>query len=132
MESASPEEPLRSVKKAFAHGMDGFIAGAGEFFEAGFLFGIQPGRDFHLDPGQKIAVTVALNVFDTATFQAKNSAALRADRNPDLDGSGQRGHLNFRAKSCLGETDRDFAKEVVAVALKKFVRFDVQENVQVA
>ena len=41
----------------------------------------------------------------------------------------RRGHFYLRAECGLDKVDRDFAKEVVTVALENLMRFNVQHDV---
>src|SRR5262245_15947580 len=72
------EELLCLLKKAFATGIDVWIAERGELLEFGALCSIEMLGHFHLDPHMQIARAVALHVMDTFAFEAKDGAALRA------------------------------------------------------
>src|SRR5580693_515138 len=63
---------------------------------------------------------------------AKRGSRLRALRNLQLVFPLERRNRNFGAKSGLRERDGNHAMQIVALALKESMLFDVQHNVQIA
>src|SRR3974390_1994605 len=89
------------------------------------------GRHLDLNTDMQITVAVALKVFYALAFDPEGGAGLRAGRNFDRRLAVQGWHLDFRADSHLHKADPRFAKQIVAVALEKLVRFNVQDDVQI-
>ena len=93
---------------------------------------VQARRNFDLNADVQIAVAIALQIFHALAFDAKGRARLRAGGNFNRRPAVERRHFNFRAESRLDKTDRHFAEQVVAVALKNFMRLDMQHDVKIA
>src|SRR5438477_4531726 len=118
-------------KKAAANRIDIFVAQPGEFLELGFLDGVQMRRYFDSNAHVQIAVSVALDIFYPLAFDAKNGAILGARRDVDPCLRVERRHIDLCAEGGLHEADRDFADQIVAFAMKNFVRLDVKNHVKI-
>jgi hypothetical protein len=81
---------------------------------------------------EKIAFAVPIEHRHAFVPDAKRGSRLRALRDFQLVFSLQRRNYNLRAQGGLRERNRNHAVQVVALALKEGVLFDVQDNIQVA
>src|SRR6266581_4831831 len=88
--------------------------------------------DLDVYPHVQVPMSVALDILDAFAFEAKHRSGLSAGRNFDGRMPLERGHIDVRAQRGMNKTDRNFAKQVVAIALKYFVRFDMHHDVKVA
>ena len=89
-------------------------------------------RHLDVDPDVQVPVTIALDVFDAFTFETEHGPGLCA--RGDFDGrlAIQSRNFDLRAQSGLNEINRDFAKQIVPVALENGMRFYVQDDIEVA
>jgi len=86
--------------------------------------------DSHLDI--KIAFAATIEYGHAFAPDPKRRSRLRAFGNFQPVLALQRGNHDLRAQSSLGERDRHHAVQVVALALKESMFFDVQYNIQIA
>src|SRR5438552_1724834 len=122
----------RPLKKALGLWVHVFIAQPGEFLQLGPLGRVQMGRHLDVHPHVQIAHLIALNIFHAFAFEPENGSRLCARCNSDVRLALQRWHLDLRAQRGLDEVDWHFANQVVAVALKNFVRPDVQDDIKIS
>src|SRR6185436_13411253 len=87
---------------------------------------------FDIDPDMQIAVSVALHILNAFALEPEHGAGLRPRWNPQRSPAIEHGYRNLGAQSGLDEIDRHFAEQIVTIALKDFVRFDVQDDVKIA
>src|SRR4051812_49112219 len=80
----------------------------------------------------QIAKTVALHVSHSFAFEPEQRSVLRAGWDFDLGLAGQGGDFKVGAQSGLHKANGHFAEQIISVALEDFVRFDMQDNVEVA
>ena len=85
-----------------------------------------------LDPHVQIPGPEPLDIFDSLALEPEGRARLRAGGHFDAGFAAKRRDFDLRAEGGLDKTHRHFANQVVAVALKNFVRFDVQHHVKIA
>src|SRR6266566_1936298 len=130
-ESSAKQFP-RPLKKALGLWIHVFIAQPGEFLQLRPLGRVQMGRDLDVHPHVQIAHLIALNIFHAFAFEPENGSRLCARWNSDVRLALQRWHLDVRAQRGLDEVDWHFANQVVAVALKNFVRADVQDDKKIS
>ena len=92
----------------------------------------QIGRCLHDDVTMQIAVGVCTHAFDALAAQAEDFTALGFGGNLDAGFAIQSWYLDLATQRRSGEADRHFAMQVVAVALKDAVLFDMDFHIQVA
>nr|GEU28124.1 hypothetical protein [Tanacetum cinerariifolium] len=97
-----------------------------------FLLVGQLDRRLHCHVAEQVAGKTGTHALDALAFQAEGLARLGAFRNRKRYFTRQCGHFDFAAQRRLGERDRHFAVQVVALALEHGVRLDVDFHVQVA
>src|ERR1019366_6001530 len=112
-----------------------FVLDRGQFSQFGQEFALAfiqfPGCLYsHLD--EKIAFAVPIEYRHAFVPDAKRGSRLRAFGHFQLVFSLKRRNYNLGAEGSLRVRDRNHAVEVVALALKEGVLFDVQDNVQIA
>ena len=78
---------------------------------------------------QQIAVSIALHVFDTLAFKAKDHAGLGARGHFDLGRIGQRRDCKDAPQRGLRKTAGDIACQIVPFATENLVALDVQNDV---
>ena len=122
----------RPLKKALGLWVHVFIAQPGEFLQLCPLGRVQMGRHLDCDADVQIAMTVALNIFDTFAFKPKHRTRLSARWNLDVGFAIEGGDIEFGPEGGLHKTNGHFAKQIVAIALKDGMRFDVKHNVKIA
>ena len=105
------------------------VAERGKFLELGFLLGSQACWNFDINADVEVAITIALDIFHSFGFEPEHRAGLCAGGNSDGGLAVQRGHFDFRPERRLHKAHRHFAKQIVAVALKNFMRLDVEHDV---
>lgn len=126
------ENILGFFEEAFAERVDVDVAHFAEFLELGFLGGVEVAGNLDDDFDVEIAVTVALETFNPFPFEAEDGVGLGAGGDADLGLAGEGGHFDFRAEGRLDELDGDLADEIVAITMKDFVSFDVENDVKIA
>src|SRR6516164_6495905 len=89
------------------------------------------GWHLNLNAHMQITIAVALKVLYPFAFDPEGSTGLCAGGNLNHRLAVQRGYLDFRAEGRLNKADRSLAEQIITVALEKFVRFDVQNDVQI-
>jgi len=89
-------------------------------------------RHFDVYPHVQVAVAVALDIFHSLATQTEHRPWLRAGRNLYAGLSIQGRDFDLGAKSGLDEAHWQFAKQIIAVALKDVMRFDMEDNVEIA
>src|SRR5215472_18466235 len=90
------------------------------------------GRYFDVDAHMEIPVAITLDVFHPFAFEAERSPWLSAGRHFDLSFAVECRHFDFRAQCRLDEAHRYLAKQVITVALKDFMWFDMKNDVEIA
>src|SRR6266850_610454 len=80
----------------------------------------------------QVPMAVALYVFDSLTLEPEHRAGLCARGNLDWRLPLEGGNINFRTQGSMNETDGNLAKQIVAIALKNLVRFDMHDHVKVS
>src|ERR1041385_2001800 len=85
----------------------------------------------NIDAHVQISMTVTLDVFDAFPLEPEHRSGLRAGRNFQWGFSGQRRHLDISAQGCLNEAYWYLAQQIIAVALKDFMRFNVENNIEI-
>lgn len=89
------------------------------------------GGDLYVDLYMEVAISMPMQTFYTLASEAERGAGLGAGRNFDRCLAMQCRDLNFGAKRCLNEIDRDLAYQIVALSLKDFMGFDVQHDIEI-
>src|SRR3954469_3841538 len=89
-------------------------------------------RNLDVNTDMQVPVPIALDVFDAFTLEPEHSPGLGPGGNFDWRFAIVSGNFDLGAESGLNEINRDFAKQIVAVALENSMRFDVQDDVEVA
>src|SRR5689334_777672 len=87
---------------------------------------------FNIDADVQVAMPVTLDIFYPFAFQAKHGARLSAGRDFNTGFAIQRGNLDLSSQRGLDKTDWHFAKQIIAVALKNCVRFNMDDDKQIA
>ena len=126
------EEVFGFFEKGVAEGVFFGAAEFGKFLELGFLGRRQMCGHFNRHAHVQVAMTMALEVLDTFSFEPKHRARLRAGRDFDGGAAIEGGNFDVGPNGGLDKTDRHLAQQVLAVALKDLVRADMQDDVQVA
>src|SRR5258708_4471999 len=89
------------------------------------------GRHLDVNAHMQIAAAIALNIFDAFALNPKHCARLGARWNFNRSFTVQRGHADFGAERSLHKIYRDFTKQIVGLALKNIVGFDVENDIQI-
>src|SRR5262245_20792065 len=87
-------------------------------------------RCLHLDGGEEIAASTAVDVGHALAAQPQRRAGLRAFRYLHRLGAVERRNLNFPAKRHGREVDWNFAEQVVPVAPEELVLVHVDDDVK--
>jgi len=121
-------------ERFFARGLAAVEAGGDFFklFQQLFLAVGQVDRRFHQNVAVQIARRAGAQGFDAFTFDAHTAAGLRFFRDAQFDFAVQGRDFDFATQGCDGETDRQLAMQIQAVALEDFVFFDADVDVQIA
>src|ERR1051326_5170876 len=82
----------------------------------------------NIDAHVQISMTVTLDVFDAFPLEPEHRSGLRAGRNFQRGLAVQSGHLDISAQSRLNEAYWYLAQQIIAVALKDFVWFNVEKK----
>src|SRR5438067_5016421 len=80
----------------------------------------------------EVAVAIALDIFDAFAFEPEHGGRLSARGDANAGLAVESRHLDFGAESSLNKIYRDFAKQVVSVALKNLVRPDMNHDIEIA
>ena len=105
------------------------VAQFGKLLQLGLLCRGQMGRDFDIDPHVKIAVAIALDVFDALAFEAEHRSRLCASRHFDRGIAIEGRHFNLGSKGSLNEVYGNLAKDVVAISLENLMRLNMKHDV---
>ena len=89
-------------------------------------------RRFHHDTAQKIARHMAAHGFHALAAQPEQFAGLGFRRHLHLDGAIERRHFDLCAECGLGEAHRQFAIQIIAIALEDRVFAHPHFHVQIA
>lgn len=112
--------------------MDILVAKGGELFQFGALRAVEPCWHFDVHPDTQVAMAVAFEVAESFAFQTENGAVLCAGRDSDLRRAVECWHFDVGAQRGLRKTYGHIAQEVISVASENIVRFDVEDDVEVA
>ena len=107
-------------------------AGFLKFFEQFLLAISQVDRRFNHDMAHQIAMRVAANPLDPLAAQTENTPGLGFSRNLDRCRTVQRRNLDFSTQSCGCEGDRHFTMQIIVIARKDGVLFEVNLDVKIA
>src|SRR2546425_10632617 len=110
----------------------GFIPELPELLEDATLLRRQSTRRLHDYPHQLVPPTGFLEPRETFSAEPKNRAALNPRGDPQATRPVKGWDLHFRAQGRLGEGDRQFEQDVVALADEALVRADLHRHVEVA
>src|SRR5438874_1339293 len=104
----------------------------GKFLQLAALLRIQSCGDFYNHPREQISAAAALQVRNSLAPQLEDLAALRSGRDSQICLTFERRHRDLAAKRGNREGNRDFAIEVVFIALKHRVFLEVKHDVKIA
>src|SRR5215813_4974130 len=104
-----------------------------ELLKQAFLVNGQIGWRYYLDDDMLVATCTAVNHRYTHAFEAEGTVTLCAGGNFEgscftIDGW----HLDFVAKSSLGETDGQFIDDIIALALEDMMRLYTKDDIEIA
>ena len=106
---------------------------ASKFLEQAFLFVSQTRGSYDFDDDMLVATSTAVYHRHTHALETEGATALRASRNLERGCfTVYRRNLHLITKGSLGEANRQFIDDVIALPLEEAVRLDVQHHVQVA
>src|SRR5438270_8057634 len=104
----------------------------GKFLQLAALLRIQSCGHFYNHPREQISAAAALQVRNSLAPQLEDLAALRSGRDSQICLTFERRHRDLAAKRGNREGNRDFAIEVVFIALKHRVFLEVKHDVKIA
>jgi hypothetical protein len=125
----NPIEPRLGLGAVF---VIGFGEGGIELAQQVFLFFGELDRGFHHHAAHQVAGVAAVDGAHAFAAQAEHLAGLGLGDDLEFDAAVQGRHVQFTAQHRGGETDGDFAIEVVLFAREDGMVLDLDEDVEVA
>jgi hypothetical protein len=126
------KEFLRAVEEAFSEWRVFFATQIGKLLQFGTLLSVETRRHFHHDTYEEIAVLAPVHVNYAFASELKHLPALRTGWNFQVGFAFQCRHGHFAAERRQRKWNRDFAVEIVFVALENFVLLNVDDDVKIA
>ena len=87
------------------------------------------GWNLDLHAHEQIAVSITLHIFYALALKPKDRAGLRTCRHFDFGRASQSRDFNDASQRCVRETDRHFARQIIAVPAKNLVALNVENDV---
>src|SRR5690606_26410849 len=92
---------------------------------------VQVDRRFHRHPAHQVASRTTAHRGHALATQTEQLAGLGAFRNLQLDPTVERRHLQFAPQRRIGEADRHFAVQMLAITLEDRMFTDVDHHIEV-
>src|SRR5438094_4740419 len=127
-----PKEIFCAFKKTSIQRSIFLTAKRGKFLQLAALLGVQSRWHFHHDAREQISASTALEVCNSLAPQLEDLAALRSGRNSQVCLAFERRHRDLAAERGNRKGDRNLAIEIIFIALKHRVLFDVKHDVEIA